>query len=137
MKSWTDEVARSKGADKAKYTKLSTGAEAIKDLSATQPEKFRRGYAVLLSAAQGGLDTEEAVFGATASTKDENEQVAWDKYNLRGALKRVLVQAVAEGPTVDFAAATVQKGGVRVFVNPASEKKISSGRSSWTSTARP
>jgi len=83
----------------------------------------RRGYAVLLSASNDGPDTEAAVFGAMASSKDENEQIAWDKYNLRGALKRVLTQAVAEGPTVDFAAATVQKSGVRVFVNPVYEKK--------------
>ena len=47
----------------------------------------------------------------------------WDQHNLRGALKRVLTQVVAEAPTVDYAAKTVQKSGSEVFVNPAYEKK--------------
>ena len=98
-------------------------AEAIKDLSTSAPDKFRRGYAVLLSAAADGPDTEEAVFGASASSKDEAEQQAWDKYNLRGALKRVLTQAIAEAPSVDYAAQTTVKSGTGVFVNPAYEKK--------------
>lgn len=123
LKDWTKDAARATGSNKAKSAKLVAGATAIKDLSATQPEKFRRGYAVLLSASNDGPDTEEALFGSAATSKDENEQLAWDKYNLRGALKRVLAQAVAEAPTVDFAAQTVQKSGVRVFVNPAYEKK--------------
>ena len=109
--------------DPAWITEAVTRAGAIKDLSATEPDKFRRGYAVLLSAASDGLDTEEAVFGAMASLKDENAQIAWDEHNLRGALKRVLAQAVAEGPTVDFAAQTEQKSRSRMFVNPAYEKK--------------
>jgi hypothetical protein len=123
LKEWTKDAARAKGTDKVKYTKIMAGATAIKDLSATNPDKFRRGFAVLLSAAADGPDTEEAVFGASVSSKDEAEQQAWDKYNLRGGLKRVLAQAVAEAPSVDYAAATVQKSGVRVFVNPAYEKK--------------
>jgi hypothetical protein len=35
----------------------------------------------------------------------------------------VLTQLVAEAPTVDFAAQTIQKGSSRVFVNPAYETK--------------
>ena len=123
LKGWTKDAARATGTKKAKYTKIVTQAEAIKDISATDEPRFRRTFAVLLSAAADGPDTEEGVFGASASSKNENEQEAWDKYNLRGALKRVLTQAIAEAPSVDFAAATVQKNGVRVFVNPAYEKK--------------
>jgi hypothetical protein len=123
LKDWTKDAARAKGTDKTKYTKIVARAEAIKDVSVSDEARFRRTYAVLLSAAADGPDTEEAVFGASASSKAEAEQQAWDKYNLRGALKRVLAQAIAEAPTVDFAAATVQKSGVRVFVNPAYEKK--------------
>jgi len=123
LKEWTKDAAKAKGSDKAKYTKLVTQGEAIKDLSVSNPEKFRRGYAVLRSAENDGLDTEEALFGAQAGSQKDNEQLMWDQHNLRGALKRVLTQVVAEAPTVDFAAQTVQKSGSRVFVNPAYEKK--------------
>lgn len=122
---WVKDAARPKpsATDKVKYAKLVAGGEAIKDLSATEPDKFRRGYAVLLSIAADGPDTEAALFGAEALGKKEDEQLAWDKHNLRGAVKRVLAQAVAEAPTVDFAAKTEPKSGVLVFVNPAYEKK--------------
>lgn len=123
LQEWKENAARPKASDKAKYAKLVTQAEAIKGLSVSDPDKFRRGYAVLRSAADDGLDTEAALFGAQAGSQQDAEQLAWDKYNLRGALKRVLTQAVAEAPTVDFAAQTVQKSGSRVFVNPAYEKK--------------
>jgi hypothetical protein len=123
VKDWTKEANKPKGSDKAKYAKLVAKAQAIKDLSVSDPDKFRRGYAVLRSAENDGLDTEEALFGAQASGEKDNEQLMWDQHNLRGALKRVLAQAVAEAPTVDFAAQTVQKGSTRVFVNPAYEKK--------------
>lgn len=123
LKDWKEEAAKPKGSDKAKYTKLVTQAEAIKDLSVSDPEKFRRGYAVLRSAEADGLDTEAALFGAQAGSQRDNEQLMWDQHNLRGALKRVLTQVVAEAPTVDFAAQTVQKNSSRVFVNPAYEKK--------------
>jgi hypothetical protein len=123
LKEWTKSATRATGTDKAKYSRIVTRATAIKDVSATDETRFRRTFAVLLSAAADGPDTEEAVFGASASSKDEAEQKNWDKYNLRAALERVLTQAVAEAPSVDFTAATVQKGSVRVFVNPAYETK--------------
>lgn len=63
------------------------------------------------------------MFGQQASAQKDNEQLMWDEHNLRGGLKRVLTQIVAEAPTVDFAAQTVQKGSVKVFVNPSYEKK--------------
>lgn len=122
---WTTDANRPKRSakDKAKDAKLIAGAQAIQDLSATEPDKFRRGYAVLLSTAADGPDTEAALFGAEALGQKEDEQLMWDKHNLRGALKRLLTQAVAEAPTVDFAARTELKSGVLVFVNPAYEKK--------------
>jgi len=123
VKEWTREASKPKGSDKAKYAKLVAQSAAIKDLSVSDPVKFRRGYAVLRSAEADGLDTEEALFGAQASSQKDNEQLMWDQHNLRGALKRVLAQVVAEAPTVDFAAQTVQKNSSLVFVNPAYEKK--------------
>lgn len=123
LKEWTREANQAKGSDKAKYAKLVAQSAAIKDLSVSDPDKFRRGYAVLRSAEADGLDTEEALFGAQASSQKDNEQLMWDQHNLRGALKRVLAQVVAEAPTVDFAAQTVQKNSSLVFVNPGYEKK--------------
>jgi hypothetical protein len=120
---WTETANKAKGSDRVKYTSLVSKAQAIKGLSTTDPDKFRRGYAVLRSAEADGLDTEEALFGAEASSKNENEQLMWDKHNLRARLKRVLAQIVAEAPTVDYAAKTVEKNRTDVFVNPAYEKK--------------
>jgi len=119
VKNWTENANNVKRSNRAKYAKLVTKAQGIGDLSATDPDKFRRGFAVLLSAQADGFDTEEALFGA----QSEKQQLMWDEHNLRGAVKRVLAQAVAEAPTVDFAAQTVQKGSSRVFVNPDYEKK--------------
>jgi hypothetical protein len=121
IKDWTTQAARPK-AD-PKYKKLLAQATAIKPLSVSDPDKFRRGYAVLRSTEADGLDTEEALFGAQASSAKDSEQLMWDQHNLRGALKRVLTQVVAEAPTVDYAAKTVQKNSSEIFVNPAYEKK--------------
>jgi len=121
IKDWTAQAAKPKA--NPKYKKLLAQAAAIKPLSVSDPDKFRRGYAVLRSTEADGLDTEEALFGAQANSAKDSEQVAWDEHNLRGAIKRVLTQVVAEAPTVDYAAKTVQKSGSTVFVNPAYEKK--------------
>ncbi len=131
VKDWTKEANKPKSSDRAKYAKLVKQAEAIQDLSVSNPDKFRRGYAVLRSAEADGLDTEEALFGAQASSQKDSEQLAWDEHNLRGILKRKLSQVVAEAPTVDFAAQTVQKGSSRVFVNPAYEKKSQSWKAMY------
>lgn len=125
VKDWTRDAnnARRSAKDRAKYQKLVDGAQKIEGLSATDPVKFRRGYAVLRSAENDGLDTEEALFGGAASAENEAAQLMWDKHNLRGGLKRVLSQIVAEAPTVDFAAATTMKDRTSIFVNPTYEKK--------------
>jgi hypothetical protein len=136
---WTKTANRPKRSakEKAKDAKLVAGAEAIKDLSGTEPEKFRRGFAVLLSTAADGPDTEAALFGAEARGKQEDEQLMWDKHNLRGAVKRLLAQAVAEAPTVDFAAKTELKDGVFVFVNPAYEKKSATWKAMYRAGKAP
>lgn len=120
---WTEEANKPRGSDKAKFAKLVVGAQAIKDLSGSDPDKFRRGYAVLRSAENDGLDTEEALFGAQASSQQDDEQRMWNEHNLNGLVKRVLTQIVAEAPTVDFAAKTVPQNGTTVFVNPAYETR--------------
>jgi hypothetical protein len=120
---WTKDANNVKKSDRAKYQKLVKGAAEIEALAASDPEKFRRGVAVLLSTSNDGPDSEAALYGASAASQKEAEQVAWDQHNLRGSLKRLLAQAVAEAPTVDFAARTENKSGTMVFVNPAYEKK--------------
>ena len=123
LKEWTKEASTAKGSDRTKYATLVSRAQAIKDLTVSDPVKFRRGYAVLRSAEADGLDTEEALFGAQTISNNETEQVMWDKHNLRGRLKTVLAQIVAEAPTVDYAAQTIQRNRTTEFVNPAYEKK--------------
>jgi len=123
VKDWEKDAANVKRGDRAKYAKLVQRAQALEPLSVSDPEKFRRGVAVLLSAQNDGPDTEEALYGGAASAQKEAEQLAWNEHNLRGNLKRVLSQAVAEAASVDFAAQTTMKSGSRVFVNPAYEKK--------------
>ena len=120
---WTRNANNVKRSNRAKYQKLVTAAAAVQAVSASDPEKFRRGYAVLKSSEADGPDTEAALFGAQVSAEAENEQLMWDAHNLRGAVKRTLAQIVAEAPNVDFSAQTVEKDGSKVFVNPAYEKK--------------
>jgi hypothetical protein len=122
-KDWNKNAASPTRTDRAKYARLAERAKAVDALSASDPDKFRRGVAVLLSAQNDGPDTEEALYGGAASAQNEAEQLAWNEHNLRGNLKRILSQAVTESASVDFAAPTVMKSGVRVFVNPAYEKK--------------
>lgn len=123
LKDWTRNADNVKRSNRAKYQKLVAAAAGVQAVSASDPDKFRRGYAVLKSAEADGPDTEAAVFGAQAGADAESEQLMWDTHNLRGQLKRTLTQLVAEAATVDFSAQTVMKDGTRVFTNPAYEKK--------------
>jgi hypothetical protein len=123
LKEWTKEAGKPNGSDRAKYQKMVKQAQAIQGLTESNPDKFRRGYAVLKSTEADGLDTEEALFGAQAGAQQEAEQLAWDKYNLKSVLKRKLTQVVTEAPTVDFAAQTVQRGSTKYFANQAYERK--------------
>ena len=137
LKDWTKSAGNPKRSDRAKYAKLVSQAQAIQGFITTDEKKFRRGYAVLKSAEADGLDTEEALFGAQQSAQMNSEQLAWDKYNLKGILKRLLTQAANEAQSVDFAAQTVQKGSVKVFVNPAYEKKSSTWKAMYRAGKAP
>lgn len=123
LKEWTRYAENPKRSNRAKYAKLLSQAQAVQGLAESNPDKFRRGYAVLKSSEADGLDTEEALFGASAGAQQEAEQAAWDKYNLKGVLKRKLPQVVAEAQSVDFAAQTVQQGRLTKFANPAYERE--------------
>jgi len=132
MKDWTKYAGNPKRSDRAKYAKMVSQAQALQGIADTDQVKFRRGYAVLKSAEAGGLGTEAALFGASASAQQEEEQLAWDKHGLKNVLRRKLSQLVAVAPKVDFAAQTVQQGSQIKFVNPAYEAK----RSLWKAMYR-
>ena len=86
-------------------------------------EKMRRAYAVLQSIDREGPETEAALYAEAEKARADEEQAAYDKHNLRAVLKSSLQTFATLVPTVDFAAATTQKGGSTVFTNPAYEKK--------------
>ncbi len=123
MKGWTRRANDPARKDRAKYQKYVKDGEALQALGSTDPQKLRRGFAVLQSADNDGPATEEALYAAAARSKQEKEQLAYDRLNLRAVLKMQLTTFVAVVPTVDFAAATTPKNGTTVFVNPAFEKK--------------
>lgn len=108
--------------DKAKYQKMAALAQSLQGLGPADSQKLRRGYTVLMSMETGGPDSEEAIAAAVDQARREDEQRAWNKYNLRTMLKLQLSTFVALVPTVDFAAATAPRKGVLVFTNAAYEK---------------
>jgi len=123
LKGWSRRAAEPTRKDRAKYQKVANDGQALKALGATDVAKLRRGYAVLRSADNGGLDTEAALYAQVAKVRAETEQIAFDQHNLKSVLKQQLTAFVAIVPTVDFAAVTTRKGSSTVFVNPAFEAK--------------
>ncbi len=119
---WKKQAANPKQRDRAKFQKLVTRAQPLEGLAAND-EKFLRGYAVLKSIDNGGPDTEEAVYAIHQRVTQEKEQVAYDRYNLKGQLKQQLTTFVAVAAKVNFNAPTVEKGGQTRFVNAADEKQ--------------
>ena len=91
---WKKDAANPKRSDRAKLQKIVTMAQPIEGLDASD-EKFKRGYAVLKSIANGGPDTEEAVFAMHQRVTQEKEQLAYDTHNLKGQLKQQLTAFVA------------------------------------------
>lgn len=122
-KDWAKRANEPARKDRAKYQKMSALAQSLQALGPNDAEKLRRGYTVLMSMETGGFDSEEAIAAAVDRAKQEEEQLAWNKYNLRAMLKTQLSTFVALVPTVDFAAQTTPKKNVLVFTNPAYEKK--------------
>jgi hypothetical protein len=78
---------------------------------------------VIRSIDSGGPDTADALYAVAAKAKQEKQQIAWDRHNLRSVLKQQLGAFVAVASTVDFAAETVEKDGREKFVKAAYEKK--------------
>ena len=109
--------------DRAKFQKWVADANAVLAALPADMEKARRGWAVLRSADADGFATEADLYAAAARHVQEQEQLAYDQWNLTTQVKSSLQAFVAVASTVDFAAQTTQKGGTTVFVSPALEKK--------------
>jgi hypothetical protein len=113
-----------------KYKKIYQQAKAIEPLLKSNPDEFKKQYALLKSAEMGGPDTWAGVEAALAAgaqsqagQKTKQEQQSYDEHRLRPTLKKKLNGFVALARTVDFAAQTQTRGGKIVFVNPAYERK--------------
>lgn len=123
LESWRKSAQSATGKNKAKYERYVRDGEALVALGTSDVTKLRRGYAVLRSLDMGGPDTEDALYATYTKAKQEKQQVAWDRHNLRSVLKQQLGAFVAVASTVDFAAETVEKDGREKFVKAAYEKK--------------
>jgi hypothetical protein len=119
---WKANAAKLKGSEQAKFKKMVAIAQPLEALPADD-EKLLRGYAVIKSIENDGPDTEAAVFAMHQRVKQEREQLAFDEHQLNGELKQQLTAFVAIASTVNFKAATVQKGSKTVFVNAADERQ--------------
>ena len=123
IKGWQRRANDPARKDRAKYQKFVTDANATLAALPGDMEKARRGWAVLTSADQDNFATEAELYAAADRHKAEQEQLAYDAWNLNAQLKSSLQGFVAIASTVDFAAQTTVKGGTTVFVSPALEKK--------------
>lgn len=114
----------------AKTQALFQKAKAAEPFLKSNPEEFKKQYALLKSAEMGGPSTWAGIQAASSagqqSQADQNkkqEQSNYDQHRLKPTLKKKLGEFVALARTVDFAAQTEMKGGKIVFVNPAYERK--------------
>ncbi len=123
MEGWASGAKSATGKERLKAQNLLARAKALQPLMTSDPEKFKRGYAVLKSIDMGGPDTEEALIAGQDKSKQEMQQKNWNENNLRVVLKRKLNDFITEAAMVDFAAQTVQRGSHLKFVNPAYERK--------------
>jgi hypothetical protein len=122
LKSWTRQAA-SKSSSRALWQKLAARAKEIAPLASSQPEEFKKEYSLLKSLEMGGPGTEAELFSIANSAQHQQQQLAWNQFNLKDLVKRNLTAFVATAATVDFTAKTAQVGTQTKFVNPAYEKK--------------
>ena len=124
LKSWT------RNAKNPKAKKMADKAQQIAPLLESNPEEFKKQYALLKSVEMGGPDTWAGIEAASsagskaqADNKAKQEQRAYDEHQLKFELKKRLQAFVTLARSVDFAAQTREAANRRVFVNPAYEHK--------------
>ncbi|WP_321473412.1 hypothetical protein [uncultured Paludibaculum sp.] len=112
------------GSEQVKYKKLLAKATQLKALQQTNPEEFRKGYALLKSVETGGPDNwAELQAGGDLAAKEE-QQKNYNQYALRPVLKKKLAEFVKLARSVDYDAQTTTSG-VRKFVKPEYERRAS------------
>lgn len=120
---WERQAKSGRGQSAAKAQKIYARAKALQPLITSDPKAFQKGYALLKSVEMGGPDDAGSIEASGNRMVQEQEQEAWNKYNLKAVLRMKLNAVVKESATVDFAAQTVQQGNRVKFVNPAYERK--------------
>ncbi|HNY40357.1 MAG TPA: hypothetical protein PKJ41_08175 [Bryobacteraceae bacterium] len=123
LSGWERQMKSRNAKTAAKAQQMYARAKALQPLVASDPEKFKKGYAVLKSVDMGGPDSLADLESSGNRAQQEQEQANFDKHNLRAVLKVKLNNFVALASTVDFAAQTVQQGKTVKFVNPAYQSK--------------
>jgi len=112
---------------------LAAKANQIAPLMSSNPEEFRKQYALLKCMEMGGPDTWAGVEAATAAgakaqadnTKIQ-EQKAYDEHPMKAELRKHLEGFITLARSVDFGAQTELVGNKRIFVNRADERKSDS-----------
>jgi hypothetical protein len=121
LQNWKDDK------DKAR---IYARAKQVAPLATSNPNEFRKQYALLKSVDMGGPDSAagmEAANAANAKAQAEQqarqEQIAFNDHKLPVELKRRLTEFITLARSVDFTAQTRSQNGKMVFVKPEYERK--------------
>ncbi len=106
----------SSAAEKAAAAKAKAMLQEAVKLSSTDIARARETYRKALMTA-AGLQDEAQIKSSAEDDQRREEQENYNRMRLRPNLKKRLMEFAALVKTVDFQAATVEKGGKRVFVN--------------------
>jgi hypothetical protein len=121
LENWKKSASRP-GREQAKFKQLLDKGTQLKALQQSNPEEFRKGYAVLKSSEMGGPDNwAELQAGGDVAAKEE-QQKNYNQYALRPVLKKKLAEFVKLARSVDYEAQTTTNG-VRKFIKPDYERR--------------
>lgn len=109
-------------AEKASQAKAKANLEEAAKMAKTDIAKARELFRGALMLGAGISDASEAT-SAKADRERQDQQQNYNRLLLRPALKKKLQEFIATARTVDFNAATQEKGGKKVFVNPSHERR--------------
>jgi hypothetical protein len=120
---WKQQAADKENEDRAKYQKLVARSAQILPLASSNAEEFKNQYSLLKHIEAGGSGVESDIVTSNGDDKKQQEQRAWNEYNLRTLLKKRLNEFVQVASSVDFAAQTTGEGRARKFVKAEYERK--------------
>lgn len=116
---WKNNAAES-GSDQAKYRKIYARAQQLKAMQTSNPEEFRKGYALLKSIEAGGPDNWAAIESGGNQAAQEEQQKNYNQYSLHPVLKKKLAEFVKLARSVDYDA---QLTPTRKFVRQDYERR--------------